>query len=105
MPPTAPTPNQPLLPAPPLGNDPPQPSPLRHSSRKHVPPDRYGFFAFFTSLDPISVPTSYSQAYRIPCWQDAMNEELLALESDSTWDFIPTSNSVKCFNYQQQMDF
>ena len=72
------------MPAPPSSNDRPQQPPLRHSSRKHVPLERYGISAFFTSLDLVPIPTSYSQASSIPCWQDAMNEEL-----NSSWVLVP----------------
>ena len=65
MPHAAPAPDQLLLMAPsPSGNDPPNPPPLQHSSRILVPPDRYGFPMLFSSLDPISMPTSHSQVDR-----------------------------------------
>ena len=60
------------------------------SSRSSMPPDRYSFLTLLTSLDHLLVPTSYSQASKTPCWCDAMNEELLALEPNSTWDLVPT---------------
>ena len=90
MPHATPTSDQLLLPAPSTsGNDPPDPPTLRRSSRISVPPYRYGFPVLFTSLDPISIPTSYSQASKIPCWQDVVAEELLTLEANSTWDLVP----------------
>lgn len=42
----------------------------------------------FITLDTIGFPTSYKQAAQEPCWQDAMNEELLALESNHTWEWV-----------------
>ena len=46
-------------------------------------------FLRFTSLDSAPIPTSYSQATKIAYWQDAMNEELPALEANQTWDLVP----------------
>ena len=58
VPPNAPAPNHLLLPVPSPGNEPPEPPPLQHSSCIDVPPDKYGYYAFFSPLDPISVPSS-----------------------------------------------
>ena len=43
----------------------------------------------FTTSDPIPIPTTYSEAGNIPRWQDAMTNELLALEGNKTWDLVP----------------
>ena len=61
---------------------------LRRSSRPSVAPNCYEFPALFSSLDSAPIPTSYSQASKIAYWQDAMNEELLALEANQTWDLV-----------------
>lgn len=80
----------PPLPAPTTeGNDPLAPLPLWRSSCISIPLDRFEFPVLFTSLDIIPIPTSYSQAANIPCWHDAMTNELLALEANKTWDFVP----------------
>ena len=65
-------------------------SSLRRSSHLSVAPNHYGFPALFTSLDSAPIPTSYSQASNIAYWQDTINEELLALEANQTWDLVPT---------------
>ena len=63
--------------------------PLWRSSRPSVAPHRFGFPAHFTSLDSALIPTTYSQALKIAYWQDAMNEDLLALEANKTWELVP----------------
>ncbi|GAV68421.1 hypothetical protein CFOL_v3_11924 [Cephalotus follicularis] len=60
---------------------------LRRSSRISRPPHRYhDCSSLFTSLQSISVPTSYKQADGQKCWQQAMQEELNALVENDTWD-------------------
>ncbi|WP_274923149.1 reverse transcriptase domain-containing protein, partial [Streptomyces clavifer] len=93
VPPLA-TPSPDPLPAPPTaspGNDTSSASTisLRRSSRPSVAPNRYGFPALLTSLDSPSIPTSYSQASKIAYWQDAMTEDLVALEANQTWELVP----------------
>ena len=61
---------------------------LRCSSRPSVAPDRYGFPTLFTFLDSTPIPTSYSQASKVPYWQDAMTDELVALEANHTWELV-----------------
>ena len=93
--PPAPIPDQLPSPLPIIeGNDPPDPPPLRRSSRTSVPLNRYGFPAFFTTSDLVPIPTSYSKAANIPCWQDAKTEELLALEANKTWDMVPLPSNA-----------
>lgn len=64
------------------------PPPLQHSTRVYHPLDCFGFSTFPFALDIVFVP-SYSHAKDIPCCKDAMMNELLALESNRTWDLVP----------------
>jgi hypothetical protein len=72
-------------------------APLCRSSRVYVPLAKYGFnssvahnstAAFSATLSSIAIPTGYSQATKEPCWQQAMQEELHALEANQTWDIV-----------------
>lgn len=92
-PPAPPVPDPPLAPpgpdhlslsAPSPPSEDPTPLPLRRSSCLSKPPDKYGLSVLPTPIDHVLIPTSYSQASKVPCWQDAMTEELLALEASST---------------------
>ena len=58
----------------------------RRSTRVIHPPDRYGFShtSFTATLDTISVPHSYTQAATQACWQQAMQEEIQALQENHT---------------------
>ncbi|PHT57683.1 hypothetical protein CQW23_00046 [Capsicum baccatum] len=81
-------------------NQPPSPQnimdPVRRSSRHTPPPSRYGYsageygrsYALLTTLNSIVVPNTYMQASGLKCWEDAMNEELAALEKNDTWDMV-----------------
>jgi len=55
-------------------------------------PKRYGFSS---TLSTISIPTGYSQASKLECWQKAMEEELLALKENNTWDIVPCPPNVR----------
>ncbi|KAF3647043.1 hypothetical protein FXO38_18849 [Capsicum annuum] len=81
-------------------NQPPPPQniidPVRRSSRHTPPPSRYGYstgeygrsYALLTTLNSIVVPNTYMQASGLKCWEDAMNEELAALEENDTWNMV-----------------
>eukprot|EP00268_Persea_americana_P064715 TRINITY_DN8545_c2_g1_i1.p2 TRINITY_DN8545_c2_g1~~TRINITY_DN8545_c2_g1_i1.p2 ORF type:complete len:178 (-),score=36.69 TRINITY_DN8545_c2_g1_i1:1844-2377(-) len=79
----------PSSPPPPPPSPPPPNPPARHSTRISKPPDRLSLSAFLTDPDSISIPSSYSHSKEIPKWQDAMTEELLALESNHAWGLVP----------------
>ena len=73
---------------------------LQRSARVSIPPDRYGSdpskiqssqSALSTTLHTIAISTSYSQATKEPCWQQAMKEELYALNINHTWDAVDGS--------------
>lgn len=46
------------------------------------------FASFLVSNNFLREPTSYSEASRDPLWQEAMNEELSALDRTGTWDLV-----------------
>lgn len=93
----------------------PPPDPPRHSNRLHKPPPRLQDYicnltttpcsypihhylsydhlsppykACIASLDAILEPTTYDVASKHPCWVDAMNTELKALEQNHTWSIV-----------------
>lgn len=78
---------------------PPEPL-VRRSSRVSVPPDRYGFSsgnsvsALTAALSKFDIPTCYSHAVKHDCWQQAMNEEIAALEANQTWDIESCPSTV-----------
>jgi len=43
----------------------------------------------------VPIPSSYKQAMKHKCWQDAIETELLALKEYQTWDIVPFPPSVK----------
>lgn len=55
-----------LLSAPSSGNEPPNLPTLHRLNCIPVPLDRFSFPVLFTSLDYVSIPTSYSQAVNMP---------------------------------------
>lgn len=44
--------------------------------------------AFVASIFPFTEPTTYKQACQDPRWIDAMNKEIFALSTNSTWTLV-----------------
>ena len=59
---------------------------MHRSTHISKPLDRYSFPALLSTLDSVSIPSSFLHAAKETCWQKAMAEELLALEVNRTWD-------------------
>ncbi|CAL1376492.1 unnamed protein product [Linum trigynum] len=79
-------------------NDPPSPpAGPRRSDRvnKGQPPPRHNDYVVFAvdpvtfAVEPIHVPSHYRYACGIPEWDNAMIEEIDALEENETWEVIP----------------
>ncbi|XP_071915997.1 uncharacterized protein [Coffea arabica] len=47
------------------------------------------YSSFVASLDSVSIPKSITHALNDPGWRLAMQEEMLALEKNGTWDLVP----------------
>ncbi|KAG5542353.1 hypothetical protein RHGRI_022032 [Rhododendron griersonianum] len=80
------SPSSPLIEplAPPLSDD----SPLRRSTRvREVPVHLRDYHCFSTILSQHE-PHSYREASSNPLWQQAMAEELQALDKTHTWDIV-----------------
>lgn len=69
---------------------------FRRSSRLKYPIRKWVDFqlfspshkAFLTSLFSDHEPTSYEEAITQSCWKDAMQEEISALEQNSSWELV-----------------
>ena len=48
--------------------------------------------SFIASLDSISIPKSVPKALSHDGWHAAMEEEMMALEANHTWDIVSLSN-------------
>ena len=46
------------------------------------------------------VPTCFENAVRNVHWDDAMNEEMAALELNDTWELVPLPNGKKAIGYK-----
>lgn len=49
----------------------------------------YDYLNFLTKVTEIKDPTTYAAAKDSPHWQEAMQKEIDALESNCTWDLVP----------------
>lgn len=50
--------------------------------------------SYALSIDIIPEPSSYQEASKHPCWIDAMNKELTALEANKTWVLVDKPEGV-----------
>jgi hypothetical protein len=48
----------------------------------------FKYKAFIYVVSSVFEPTSYKQASSIPYWQNAMKNEIKALEKNQTWDLV-----------------
>ena len=83
--------------------DPIVPIPSRYPQRSRKPPSRFNdftnscyfadFSSFLVSIHSLSEPTSYKEASLDPLWQQAMDEELSALQKTGMWDLVVGTTS------------
>jgi hypothetical protein len=88
--PPADSPASPQEPAPPVDPVTDQPSllPLRRSDRVRAPPAHLRDYSCFSAVLSLHEPHTYREACTNPLWQQAMTEELQALEKTHTWDLV-----------------
>jgi hypothetical protein len=96
--PPADSPASPQAPAPPVDpvtNQTPL-LPLRRSDRVRAPPAHLRDYSCFSAILSLYEPHTYREACTNPFWQQAMTEELQALEKTHTWDLVdlPHGKSV-----------
>ncbi|XP_058783886.1 uncharacterized protein LOC131658611 [Vicia villosa] len=95
----SPAPNE-LVPDVELNTRPPSPAPTepvpdvdivpasRHSTRVSNPPTRLNDYHFYSAIKTLHDPSSYREASTNPIWQQAMAEEIQALEKTNTWELV-----------------
>jgi len=84
-----------------LNTSPPSPAPTepapvvdivpissRHSTRVRNPPPSLNNYHCYSAIATIHEPSSYREASTNPIWQQAMAEEIQALEKTHTWDLV-----------------
>uniref|UniRef100_A0A2N9FBP6 Integrase catalytic domain-containing protein n=1 Tax=Fagus sylvatica TaxID=28930 RepID=A0A2N9FBP6_FAGSY len=88
--PPADSPASPQEPAPPVDpvTDQPPLLPLRRSDRVRAPPAHLRDYSCFSAVLSLHEPHTYREACTNPLWQQAMTEELQALEKTHTWDLV-----------------
>uniref|UniRef100_A0A2N9FQ07 Integrase catalytic domain-containing protein n=1 Tax=Fagus sylvatica TaxID=28930 RepID=A0A2N9FQ07_FAGSY len=88
--PPADSPALPQEPAPPVDpvTDQPPLLPLRRSDRVRAPPAHLRDYSCFSAVLSLHEPHTYREACTNPLWQQAMTEELQALEKTHTWDLV-----------------
>uniref|UniRef100_A0A2N9FKW8 Integrase catalytic domain-containing protein n=1 Tax=Fagus sylvatica TaxID=28930 RepID=A0A2N9FKW8_FAGSY len=88
--PPADSPASPQEPAPPVDPviDQTHLLPLRRSDRVRAPPAHLRDYSCFSAVLSLHEPHTYREACTNPLWQQAMTEELQALEKTHTWDLV-----------------
>ena len=88
--PPADSPASPQEPAPPVDpvTDQPPLLPLRRSDRVRASPAHLRDYSCFSAVLSLHEPHTYREACTNPLWQQAMTEELQALEKTHTWDLV-----------------
>uniref|UniRef100_A0A2N9GJX2 Integrase catalytic domain-containing protein n=1 Tax=Fagus sylvatica TaxID=28930 RepID=A0A2N9GJX2_FAGSY len=88
--PPADSPASPQEPAPPVDpvTDQTPLLPLRRSDRVRAPPAHLRDYSCFSAVLSLHEPHTYREACTNPLWQQAMTEELQALEKTHTWDLV-----------------
>uniref|UniRef100_A0A2N9GUY8 Integrase catalytic domain-containing protein n=1 Tax=Fagus sylvatica TaxID=28930 RepID=A0A2N9GUY8_FAGSY len=81
------SPQEPALPVDPVTDQPPL-LPLRRSDRVRAPPAHLRDYSCFSAVLSLHEPHTYREACTNPLWQQAMTEELQALEKTHTWDLV-----------------
>uniref|UniRef100_A0A2N9FKW5 CCHC-type domain-containing protein n=1 Tax=Fagus sylvatica TaxID=28930 RepID=A0A2N9FKW5_FAGSY len=84
------SPASPQKPAPPVDpvTDQTHLLPLRRSDRVRAPPAHLRDYSCFSAVLSLHEPHTYREACTNPLWQQAMTEELQALEKTHTWDLV-----------------
>ena len=72
------------------------PLPLRRSDRVRAPPAHLRDYSCFSAVLSLHEPYTYREACTNSLWQQAMIEELQALEKTHTWDLVdlPRGKSI-----------
>jgi len=60
----------------------------RHSTRVSNPPTHLNDYHCYSAIKTLHEPSSYREASTDPIWQQAMVEEIQALEKTHTWDLV-----------------
>ncbi|KAA0059005.1 retrotransposon protein [Cucumis melo var. makuwa] len=77
----------------------PAPAPVRRSTRVRETPSHLQEYHYYSTIMSLDEPSSYKEASTNPLWQQAMNEELQALEKTHTWDYVdlpPGKKPIGC---------
>uniref|UniRef100_A0A2N9J2S0 Reverse transcriptase Ty1/copia-type domain-containing protein n=1 Tax=Fagus sylvatica TaxID=28930 RepID=A0A2N9J2S0_FAGSY len=85
------SPQEPALPVDPVTDQTPL-LPLRRSDRVRAPPAHLRDYSCFSAVLSLHEPHTYREACTNPLWQQAMTEELQALEKTHTWDLVDLSH-------------